>query len=53
MKGKRVILPQQNIDCLFNLPLEVTIDGRREGAVLAARRQRLGAVRREHHARWR
>ncbi len=26
MAGKRVILPHQNIDCLFNLPLEVTID---------------------------
>ena len=26
MAGKRVILPSQNIDCLFNLPLEVTID---------------------------
>jgi acetone carboxylase, alpha subunit len=27
MAGKRVILPEQNIDCLFNLPLEVSIDG--------------------------
>jgi N-methylhydantoinase B/oxoprolinase/acetone carboxylase alpha subunit len=26
MAGKRVILPTQNIDCLFNLPLEVVID---------------------------
>lgn len=26
MAGKRVILPHQNVDCLFNLPLEVTID---------------------------
>jgi N-methylhydantoinase B/oxoprolinase/acetone carboxylase alpha subunit len=26
MAGKRVILPQQDIDCLFNLPLEVTVD---------------------------
>ncbi len=26
MAGKRVILPSQNIDCLFNLPLEVTVD---------------------------
>jgi N-methylhydantoinase B/oxoprolinase/acetone carboxylase alpha subunit len=26
MAGKRVILPQQNVDCLFNQPLEVTID---------------------------
>jgi N-methylhydantoinase B/oxoprolinase/acetone carboxylase alpha subunit len=27
MAGKRVILPSQNVDCLFNLPLEVRIDG--------------------------
>ena len=27
MAGKRVILPHQNVDCLFNLPLEVRIDG--------------------------
>lgn len=27
MKGKRVIMPDQDIDCLFNLPLDVTIDG--------------------------
>jgi N-methylhydantoinase B/acetone carboxylase alpha subunit len=27
MKGKRVILPSQDKDCLFNLPLEVTVDG--------------------------
>ena len=26
MSGKRVIMPSQNIDCLFNLPLEITID---------------------------
>ena len=26
MAGKRVILPEQNTDCLFNLPLEATID---------------------------
>jgi N-methylhydantoinase B/oxoprolinase/acetone carboxylase alpha subunit len=26
MAGKRVILPQQDIDCLFNLPLDVSID---------------------------
>ncbi len=26
MAGKRVLLPQQDIDCLFNLPLEITID---------------------------
>jgi len=26
MAGKRVILPHQNVDCLFNLPLEVSID---------------------------
>ncbi len=26
MAGKRVILPEQNIDCLFNQPLDVTID---------------------------
>jgi N-methylhydantoinase B/oxoprolinase/acetone carboxylase alpha subunit len=26
MKGKRVILPHQDIDCLFNLPMEVKID---------------------------
>jgi N-methylhydantoinase B/oxoprolinase/acetone carboxylase alpha subunit len=26
MAGKRVILPEQDVDCLFNLPLEVTID---------------------------
>jgi acetone carboxylase alpha subunit len=26
MAGKRVILPEQNVDCLFNLPLEVTVD---------------------------
>ncbi len=25
MSGKRVILPQQNVDCLFNLPLEINI----------------------------
>lgn len=25
MKGKRVILPSQDIDCLFNLPLEINI----------------------------
>ncbi len=25
MAGKRVILPQQNVDCLFNLPLEINI----------------------------
>jgi N-methylhydantoinase B/oxoprolinase/acetone carboxylase alpha subunit len=25
MAGKRVIMPQQNVDCLFNLPLEITI----------------------------
>ncbi|MEX0799969.1 MAG: hydantoinase B/oxoprolinase family protein [Dehalococcoidia bacterium] len=25
MRGKRVIMPQQDIDCLFNLPLEVNI----------------------------
>ena len=27
MAGKRVILPHQNVDCLFNLPLEMHIDG--------------------------
>jgi len=27
MKGKRVVLPQQNVDCLLNQPLEVTISG--------------------------
>jgi len=26
MKGKRVILPEQDRDCLFNLPMEVRID---------------------------
>jgi acetone carboxylase alpha subunit len=26
MKGKRVILPEQDVDCLFNLPLDITID---------------------------
>jgi N-methylhydantoinase B/oxoprolinase/acetone carboxylase alpha subunit len=26
MKGKRVIMPSQDIDCLFNLPLQVDID---------------------------
>jgi N-methylhydantoinase B/oxoprolinase/acetone carboxylase alpha subunit len=26
MAGKRVILPHQDIDCLFNLPVEITID---------------------------
>ena len=26
MKGKRVIKPEQNIDCLMNLPLQVTVD---------------------------
>lgn len=26
MAGKRVIMPSQDIDCLFNLPLEVNID---------------------------
>src|SRR3990170_4646314 len=26
MAGKRVILPHQDIDCLFNLPLEVRVD---------------------------
>ena len=26
MKGKRVIMPQQDIDCLFNLPLQVDVD---------------------------
>ena len=26
MKGKRVIMPNQDIDILFNLPLEITID---------------------------
>jgi N-methylhydantoinase B/oxoprolinase/acetone carboxylase alpha subunit len=26
MAGKRVIMPSQNIDCLFNLPLEINID---------------------------
>jgi N-methylhydantoinase B/oxoprolinase/acetone carboxylase alpha subunit len=26
MAGKRVILPQQDVDCLFNLPLEIRID---------------------------
>ncbi len=25
MAGKRVIMPQQNIDCLFNLPLEINV----------------------------
>ncbi len=25
MAGKRVIMPQQNVDCLFNLPLEINI----------------------------
>jgi N-methylhydantoinase B/oxoprolinase/acetone carboxylase alpha subunit len=25
MKGKRVILPNQDVDCLFNLPLEINI----------------------------
>ncbi|MFQ5666617.1 MAG: hydantoinase B/oxoprolinase family protein [Candidatus Binatia bacterium] len=25
MKGKRVILPHQNVDCLFNLPLDIHI----------------------------
>ena len=28
MAGKRVILPEQNVYCLFNLPLEFTIDAR-------------------------
>jgi N-methylhydantoinase B/oxoprolinase/acetone carboxylase alpha subunit len=27
MAGKRVILPHQDVDCLFNLPLRVRIDG--------------------------
>jgi N-methylhydantoinase B/oxoprolinase/acetone carboxylase alpha subunit len=26
MRGKRVILPHQDLDCLFNLPVEITID---------------------------
>jgi acetone carboxylase alpha subunit len=26
MAGKRVILPHQNVDCFFNLPLEIRID---------------------------
>jgi N-methylhydantoinase B/oxoprolinase/acetone carboxylase alpha subunit len=26
MAGKRIIRPEQNVDCLFNLPLEVSID---------------------------
>ena len=26
MAGKRVILHEQNVDCLFNLPLEITVD---------------------------
>ena len=26
MAGKRVLLPEQNVDCLFNLPLQVEID---------------------------
>jgi N-methylhydantoinase B/oxoprolinase/acetone carboxylase alpha subunit len=28
MKGKRVILPEQDVDCLFNLGLEVNIDAK-------------------------
>jgi N-methylhydantoinase B/oxoprolinase/acetone carboxylase alpha subunit len=27
MAGKRVILPHQDVDCLFNLPLRIRIDG--------------------------
>ena len=26
MKGKQVIMPNQDIDCLFNLPMELTVD---------------------------
>jgi N-methylhydantoinase B/oxoprolinase/acetone carboxylase alpha subunit len=25
MKGKRVVLPKQNVDCLFNLPLQIDV----------------------------
>jgi N-methylhydantoinase B/oxoprolinase/acetone carboxylase alpha subunit len=42
MKGKRVLLPQQNIDCLFNLPLEITID--REAKVAISLRGASGWV---------
>ena len=48
MKGKRVILPQQDIDCLFNLPMEVEDRLGREADALPARRQRLGSLRPEH-----
>jgi N-methylhydantoinase B/oxoprolinase/acetone carboxylase alpha subunit len=27
MAGKRVIMPQQDVDCLFNLPLEINVSG--------------------------
>jgi len=27
MKGKRVLLPKQDIDCAFNLPMDLTING--------------------------
>ncbi len=42
MKGKRVLLPQQNVDCLFNLPLEITID--REAKVAISLRGASGWV---------
>jgi len=42
MKGKRVLLPQQNVDCLFNLPLEITID--REARVAISLRGASGWV---------
>ncbi len=49
MAGKRVIMPQQNVDVLFNQPLEITIDAEAKVKFSLARRQRLGALRREHH----
>ena len=42
MKGKRVLLPQQNVACLFTLPLEITID--REATVAISLRGASGWV---------
>ena len=48
MKGKRVLDPKQDIDCLFNLPMELTVNADASVKPLAARRERHGALRREH-----
>ena len=49
MKGKRVLLAKQDIDCmLFNLPMELTINADASVSLSLRGRQRHGALRREH-----